>query len=101
MITYEITASVRADLCESYERYMQDEHIPDLLNTGSFIVATFTRSTPGRYRICYQALDRASLDRYIAEHAPRLRAHLLARFPDGVELTREEWLVLKTWAVSE
>jgi hypothetical protein len=54
MITYEITATVRADLCDAYERYMRDRHIPDLLATGSFAGATMARSSPGRYRIRYE-----------------------------------------------
>lgn len=28
MVTYEITATVRADLCDAYEAYMREEHIP-------------------------------------------------------------------------
>ena len=100
MVTYEITATVRADLCEAYERYMCERHIPDLLKTGSFAGASFSRSAPGRYRVRYEAYDRAALDRYLAEHAPRLRRHMSEMFPEGVELTREEWSVLALWPSS-
>lgn len=97
MITYEITATVRADLCDAYERYMRDRHIPDLLATGSFAGATIARSSPGRYRIRYEAHDRESLERYLGEHAPRLRRHATDTFPEGLQLTREEWTVLAAW----
>jgi hypothetical protein len=97
MVTYEITATVRADLCEAYERYMCEQHIPDLLATGSFAGASFSRSTPGRYRVRYEAHDRAALERYLTLHAPRLRRHMSEMFPEGVELTREEWDVLALW----
>jgi len=29
-VTYEITAEVREDLCEKYEQFMIERHIPDL-----------------------------------------------------------------------
>ena len=99
-ITYEITATVRPELCEAYERYMRDRHIPDLLATGAFDGASFGRSSPGRYRVRYEARGRAALDRYLAEHAPRLRAHFVEAFPSGVELAREEWTVLARWPSS-
>jgi hypothetical protein len=97
MITYEITATVRDDLREAYERYLRDRHIPDLLATGCFSAASLSRSAPGRFRIRYEAHDRASLDRYLAEYAPRLRTDALAHFAEGVELSREEWDVVARW----
>lgn len=97
MVTYEITATVRADLCAAYERYMQSRHIPDLLATGAFTGASIARGDGGRYRIRYEAHDRAALDRYLAVDAPRLRAHFAETFPEGVEVAREEWSVLASW----
>ena len=84
MLTYEITAIVRADLCDTYERYMTDRHIPDVMQTGAFIAATFSRSEPGRYRIRYEVLSREAMDAYLAAHAPRLRQHFADTFPSGV-----------------
>lgn len=97
MLTYEITAAVRPDLCNEYERYMRDRHIPELMQTGAFVAASFSRSAAGRYRISYEARSREELDAYLAEHAPRLRAHFSATFPEGVELVREEWVMLERW----
>jgi hypothetical protein len=97
MVTYEITATVRQDLADLWERFMRERHIPDLLETGAFLGATLSRSQPGRFRIRYEARSRAALDRYLAEHAARLRNHHTERFPDGVEVSREEWDVLATW----
>ena len=94
MVTYEVTAAVRPELAGAYERFMREQHIPDLLATGAFVAASFSRSAPGRYRIRYEAADRATLDRYLAEHAPRLREDLLRHFPSGVDLSREVWEVL-------
>ena len=52
---------------------------------------------PGRYRIRYEAPDRAALERYLAEHAARLRGDFAAHFPAGVELSREVWDALQLW----
>ena len=101
MITYEVTAGVRADLVEEYEPFMRTIHIPGLLATGCFSGASFGRSAPGRYRIRYEAYDRAALDRYLAEHAPRLRAEVDHRFPSGITLSREVWDVLEAWERAE
>lgn len=97
MVTYEVTASVRADLVPAYEAYMRQRHIPALLATGRFAAATFGRSSPGRYRIRYEAPDQATLDRYLAEDAARLRADVEEHFPDGIELTREVWEAIQVW----
>ena len=55
MIIYEVTAVVEARLAETYERYMREHHIPDVLASGCFERAELTSATPGRYRIRYQA----------------------------------------------
>jgi hypothetical protein len=96
-VTYEISAEVREDLVSSYEAFMREMHIPDLLATGHFLGASFSRGTPGRYRVRYEARDIAALERYLAEDAPRLREHFDAHFPDGVRLSREVWALVEQW----
>lgn len=90
MVTYEITATVEAALTDAYEHYMR-AHIGDVLATGCFLDATFERAAPGRYRIRYRAADRATLDRYLEQHAPALRADFARHFPTGVTIAREVW----------
>ncbi len=97
MVIYEITAAVRADIIEKYEKYMRERHIPDLLATGYFRGAYFTCSTENRYRIQYHALDQRVLDNYFKNDAERLRADFLAHFGEGIELVREIWSVLEMW----
>lgn len=97
MITYEITAQVRADLIAAYESYMRDRHIGDVLGTGLFASASFSKSAEGRYRIRYYAYDQAALDDYLANRAADLRRHFNDHFPEGVELTRENWTVVQYW----
>lgn len=97
MVTYEITSEVRSDLVERYEAYMRRRHIPELLATGCFAGASFATAAPGRYRVRYEAHDPPALERYLAGHAPRLRAHFEAEFPEGIALSREVWTVLERW----
>ena len=97
MIIYEITTIVKHELIEAYEKYMRERHIPDLLKTGSFRSAKFTRSGINRYRIQYEAFDQKSLDEYIENNANRLREDFLQHFPEGIEIMRENWKVLQAW----
>jgi len=97
MIIYEITATVRADLIEAYEKYMRSRHIPDLLATGFFGGAKMARAGENLYRIQYEAHDQAALDNYLATEATRLRADFMAHFGEGIEVARENWEVLQAW----
>ena len=97
-VIYEITAVSAPELTEKYEKYMRERHIPDLLATGYFQGANFSRSAENRYRIRYEAFNQTALDNYLENEAEKLRADFLAHFPEGVELTREVWEVLQVWS---
>jgi len=111
MIAYEVRARVPIDQAKAYEQYLREEHIPDLMATGCFEEATFSRSEGSGaapeaghpadvlFRSAYLAPDRAALDRYLADHAGRLRTHALARFPRGLAFERETWAVLERWGL--
>jgi hypothetical protein len=93
MIVYEVSAAVESALSAQFEMYMTSEHIPDLMATGCFMSAMFSRSG-NMFQIRYTAVDRAMLDRYLAEHAERLRADVVKRFPSGIKFMREIWDVV-------
>lgn len=97
MIVYEVTARVREDLIEPYEKYMRERHIPDLLKTKFFTRAFFTRSAENIYRVQYHAPDRASLDEYLNTEADRLRADFMEHFSEGISLEREVWEIIREW----
>jgi hypothetical protein len=97
MVTYEVTTIVDPSQVEAYERYMCEHHIPDLLGTGCFRAATFTRGAHGRYRTCYEAGSERDLERYMAEHAARLRADFGSHFPDVTVAAREVWHTVQRW----
>jgi hypothetical protein len=93
-VIYEITANVQPGLCADYERYMAEQHIPDVLATRAFSGAIFAQSGPGQYKISYEAHSRPALDRYLSENAPMLRKDLNEHFPSGIELSRCEWNII-------
>jgi hypothetical protein len=99
-VLYEVTATVRPEIAEEYERYLRQTHVPDLLATGHFTAASVERTDDGRVRTRYEAPDLAHLERYLAEDAPRLRAHAAERFPTGLALSREIWTIVQRWTVA-
>ena len=95
MLSYEV--SIQLDdpsLAPALEAYMRDKHLAEVFGTGCFLDAHFERSAPGAYRTRYAVASQEDLDRYVAEHAPRLRADFQQHFPAGVRLTRAVWETL-------
>ncbi len=97
MIRYEVRLDADPALAAAIESYMRDHHIAEVLATGCFVGARFERAESGAFRTLYVAATAGDLDRYMADHAARLRADFLARFPDGVTPTRELWNELQEW----
>jgi hypothetical protein len=97
MIVYEVTVDVAPELADQFIAYMLIRHVPDLLATGCFVGAEFAQAGEVRFRQRYLAFSREDLDRYLAEHAVRLREDFAKHFPTGTALTRDVWEVHKTW----
>ncbi len=95
-VTYEVTALVPPEFIERFEDYMRHRHIADVLATGHFESATFSR-TDGKYRMKYVAHSRESLDQYLANDTMRLRDDFYKHFPEGIELSREVWDVIEAF----
>ena len=100
-VTYEVFADVRADLADEYAQFMEHEHIPDVLATGAFMGAVLERAGVTRFRTRYLADTQAVLDAYLGSDTQRLRALFMARFPEGVVLTRTNWTTVHTWHVKD
>jgi hypothetical protein len=97
MILYEVTLQVEPALAPGVEDYMRRRHIPAIFATACFRRIRFDRASPARFRTSYQADSQADLDRYLLDHAPRLRAEFHTEFPTGVTLTRETWTQRESW----
>jgi L-ascorbate metabolism protein UlaG (beta-lactamase superfamily) len=91
-VRYEVVLTVEPALAPAVERFMVETHIPDMHATGCFRSIEFARAGDGRFRTSYEAATQAELDRYLAQHAPRLRAHFAAHFPAGVSASRDVWV---------
>jgi hypothetical protein len=97
MLSYEVTLQVEPALAAAVERYMRERHIPAIHASGCFRQIRFLQASAARFRTSYEAASQAELDRYLADHAPRMRAEFQAEFPRGVTLTRETWAERERW----
>jgi hypothetical protein len=97
MVIYEITSKVLPELVKAYQRYMREQHIPDLIETRHFSRAEFAKSEDGTYCVRYFAHSRADMDEYLRANAECLRADFLVHFPTGIEVTRKIYDVIETW----
>jgi hypothetical protein len=94
MIVYEVNLDVRADVYADYRAWLA-AHVGEILALPGFVSAeVFDVRDPapadGRraLTVCYRIADAASLDRYFAEHAPRMREDGKRRFGDAFTATR-------------
>jgi hypothetical protein len=98
-VIYEVTLQVDPALASDLEDHMRREHIPAILRTGCFRQIRFDATSSGTFRTCYQADTPADLERYLRDHATRLRAEFQAHFPEGVTLSREIWTPREIWEI--
>jgi hypothetical protein len=68
------------------------EHVRDMLALPGFIDATISRveqaDGPAARTVHYELQDRAALEQYLADHAPRMRQHGIDRFGERFKATR-------------
>jgi hypothetical protein len=100
MIIYNITLGVENSVAADWVRWMQETHIPELLQTGLFT----------DYRLCklleqdeaegttfvaqYYCDSRENYDNYINSHAPAMREKMVTIFGDRVMAFRTVMEVL-------
>ena len=97
MIAYEVTVDVAQEQADQFIAYMLIRHVPDLMATGCFLSGEFAQAGESRFKQRYVAFSREDLDRYLSEHAVRLREDFSKHFPKGTAITREVWEVHKSW----
>jgi len=91
-ITYEVTLEPDPAILRDFEAWLE-YHADDMIALPGFTGATIHKAedpeTGAALRIVrYELEDRAALDRYLEEFAPRMRAEALARFGDRFRATR-------------
>jgi hypothetical protein len=98
MLIYEVNLSVNSEIAADYAQFLK-HHIPEVVQVGGFTKADwFERrasdeglsNTEGRtlWTIHYHVASREALDRYLREHAPKMRAEAVDRFGDRFQATR-------------
>jgi len=84
-VIYNVTVSVDPNVHAEWLNWMREVHIPDVLATGLFLSNRILRvhgheENGMTYAIQYVLANRAMLDQYFLEHAPRLQAEHVARY---------------------
>lgn len=80
MYIYNVTINIDQSIHDSWLQWMQQEHIPAMLDTGKFSKALMTKVNVEEemggitYSVQYTTDSKATLEKYYAEDAPTLRA---------------------------
>ena len=93
MYSYTVRCSFKDDqVAETWLKWLDDEHIQDVINGGAIAAEIFKMDVGLCYEIRYQFESEQSFRDYEANHAPRLREKGLAKFPLvlGLEYSRTE-----------
>lgn len=105
MYIYNVTVNVDESINDSWLLWMK-EHIPQVLGTGKFKKALFTKvvieeDMGGQtYSIQYHSESREQLDAYYKEDAERLRTESLKKFGDKMLAFRTELQIIDEYSVS-
>ncbi len=94
-LVYEVTLDISVDAAPEFDRWLAD-HVREMLALPGFTDARIL--SPGdpeggsaattRRVVQYSMASREALDRYVAEHAPRMRADGVQRFGDRLKTSR-------------
>ena len=87
MIVYNISMKVTKDIEESWLRWQQEEHIPDIMSSGLFIEHKFFRLLEddvegSTYVVQYFAASIENYNEYVNKVAPLLRKKAIERWGD-------------------
>jgi hypothetical protein len=85
-VIYEVNLEADAAIEAPFDTWLRD-HVADMLQLPGFLSAEVladAAAPTGRIRrtVQYRMRDQAALDRYLREHAPRMRQHGIALFGD-------------------
>jgi len=104
MIIYNVTVNVDETIHNEWLAWIK-EHIPQVLATGKFEKATFSRVLVDEdmggitYSIQYKSYSREALDAYYKEDADKLRADGLNRFAGKSLAFRTELEIIDEYTV--
>jgi len=80
MVLYNVTVSIDQDIEDEWKKWMQETHIPEVLETGYFIKYRMLKllneqsdATGPTYAIQYELVNIGKLDTYLEQDAPDLQ----------------------------
>lgn len=88
MFLYNVTIKVHSDIQDEWLQWLQQVHVPEVLETGCFTDARICRmleiddSEGPTYSIQYKAATKSDYNRYISLHAEGLRNKSFAQWGD-------------------
>lgn len=92
---YTVYIAVDEQRADEWEAWMDQVHVPDVIQTGCFEHATLAREEARdedarrAYRVVYRARSEDALERYQNEHAERLQAEHTERYDGAFEASRD------------
>lgn len=105
MIIYNVTVNVDESVHQEWLKWIK-EHIPQVLATGKFTEAKFTKVLVEEemggttYSVQYRAKSREALDSYYKHDAEGLRSEGLSKFADKVLAFRTELEIIDEYSVT-
>jgi ABC-type ATPase with predicted acetyltransferase domain len=94
MYIYNITINIEKSIEEDWLRWMQEKHIPEMLNTGKFFEAKMCQVMVEEdqgvtYSVQYTTDSKETLEKYYQENAAQLRQ-------EGLVLFKERYVAFRT-----
>ena len=94
MYIYNITINIEKSIEEDWLRWMQEKHIPEMLNTGKFFEAKMCQVIVEEdqgvtYSVQYTTDSKETLEKYYQENAAQLRQ-------EGLVLFKERYVAFRT-----
>jgi len=87
MIIYSVTVNIDADVHHDWLAWMQNSHIPDVMQTGIFteyrmlrVISQQEKEEGISYNIQYSCPSMADLHKYQVQHAPALQKEHTERY---------------------
>ena len=105
MYIYNVTINIDSSVETEWLQWMQEKHIPEMLETGKFIEAKMCQvmveeDMGGQtYSIQYRSYSREALDAYYREDAEQLRQDGASRFGDKSLAFRTELQIIDEYSV--
>jgi ABC-type ATPase with predicted acetyltransferase domain len=99
MYIYNITVNIEKSVEQEWLKWMQEKHIPEMLETGKFFEAKMCQvmveeSQGVTYSIQYTTDSKETLEKYYQENADQLRRESMALFKENFVAFRTELKVI-------